>query len=139
MVDGKYIMDLVLRNNITTDEHPLGVYHPHKELHNIKKENIGLIEVMGLAVLPSRLVEEMDEVAKALINGLDMKENPKTVAHKEWAEIVKNNHPEINENNVNEILKQEIGKTFVAVLEHAGVYKRNQSGMDAFDSFMNQI
>ena len=139
MSDGKYIMDLVLRNNITTDEHPLGVYHPHKELHNIKKENIGLIEVMGLAVLPSRLVEEMDGVAKALISDLDMNENPKTEAHKEWAEIIKNNHPEIDENNINEILRQEIGKTFVTVLEHAGVYKRNQSGMDAFDRFMNQI
>ena len=139
MSDGKYIMDLVLRNNITTDEHPLGVYHPHKELHNIKKENIGLIEVMGLAVLPSRLVDEMDSVAKAIISGLDMNENPKTKAHKEWAEIVKNNHPEIDENNINEILRQEIGKTFVTVLEHAGVYKRNQSGMDAFDRFMNQI
>lgn len=139
MVDGKYIMDLVLRNNITTDEHPMGVYHPHKELHNIKKENIGLIEVMGLAVLPSRLVEEMDAIAKALISDLDMNENPKTEAHKEWAEIVKSNHPEINENNVNEILKQEIGKTFVAVLEHAGVYKRDQTGIDAFDKFMDQI
>ena len=94
---------------------------------------------MGLAILPSRLVEDMDAVAKALISDLDMNENPKTEAHKEWAEIVKNNHPEINENNVNEILKQEIGKTFVTVLEHAGVYKRNQSGMDAFDRFMNQI
>ena len=139
MIDGKYIMDLVLRNNITTKDHPLGVYHPHKELHNIKKENIGLIEVMGLAVLPSRLVEEMDAVAQALINGADMSKNKKTEAHKEWAEIIKNNHPDINENNVNDILKQEIGKTFVNVLEHAGVYKRNQSGMDAFDKFVNQI
>lgn len=139
MSDGKYIMDLVLRNNITTDEHPLGVYHPHKELHNIKKENIGLIEVMGLAILPSRLVEEMDAVAKAIIGNLDMSESSKTEVHKDWAENVKNNHPEIDENNVNEILKQEIGKTFVTVLEHAGVYKRNQSGMDAFDRFVNQI
>lgn len=139
MSEGKYIMDLVLRNNITTEEHPLGVYHPHKELHNIKKENIGLIEVMGLAVLPSRLVEEMDAVANALISGADMKKNPKTEAHKEWAERIKNNYSEINKDNVNEILRQEIGKTFVNVLEHAGVYKRNQSGMDAFDKFMKQI
>lgn len=139
MVDGKYIMDLVLRNNITTKEHPLGVYHPHKELHNIKKENIGLIEVMGLAVLPSRLVVEMNAVAEAIINGTDLSKNEKTEVHKEWAEIVKNNHPEINENNVNDILRQEIGKTFVKVLEHAGVYKRDQSGMDAFDKFVNQV
>ena len=81
MADGKFVMDLVLRNNITTDEHPLGVYHPHSELHHIKKENIGLIEVMGLAVLPSRLVEELDAVADAIINGLDMSENEKTAAH----------------------------------------------------------
>ena len=139
MSGGKYIMDLVLRNNITTDEHSLGVYHPHKELHNIKKENIGLIEVMGLAVLPSRLVEEMDAVAEAIISGADMSENPKTEAHKAWAEIVKNNHPEINKDNVNEILRQEVGKTFVTVLEHAGVYKRNQVGMNAFDKFVKQI
>ena len=85
MSDGKYVMDLVLRNNITTEEHPLGVYHPHAEHHHIKKENIGLIEVMGLAVLPSRLVEELDAVANAIINGLDMSKNEKTAAHKEWA------------------------------------------------------
>ncbi len=139
MSGGKYIMDLVLRNNITTDEHPLGVYHPHKELHNIKKENIGLIEVMGLAVLPSRLVYEMDAVADALVSGADLGENEKTKAHKDWAQIVKNNHPEINKDNVNEILRREIGKTFVTVLEHAGVYKRDKSGMEAFDKFVNQI
>jgi UDPglucose--hexose-1-phosphate uridylyltransferase len=139
MADDKYIMDLVLRNNITTDEHPFGVYHPHTELHNIKKENIGLIEVMGLAVLPSRLVCEMDAVADALINNEDMSKNPKTEIHKKWAEEVKNNHPEINKDNVDDILKQEIGKTFVNVLEHAGVYKRDERGMNAFDKFINQI
>lgn len=139
MSGGKYIMDLVLRNNITTQEHPLGVYHPHKELHNIKKENIGLIEVMGLAVLPSRLVDEMDAVAEAIISGADMSKNQKTEVHKEWAGRIKNKYPEINKDNVNEILRQEIGKTFVKVLEHAGVYKRNQSGMDAFDKFIKQI
>lgn len=139
MIDGKYIMDLVLRNNITTDEHPLGVYHPHKELHNIKKENIGLIEVMGLAVLPSRLVEEMDAVAKSLMSGADLSENKKTIVHKEWVETFKNNYSEINKNNVYEILRQEIGKTFVTVLEHAGVYKRDTLGMQAFDRFIEQI
>ena len=139
MSDGKYVMDLVLRNNITTEEHPLGVYHPHKEHHHIKKENIGLIEVMGLAVLPSRLVEELDAVADAIIKGSDMAQNEKTAAHKDWAEEVVRNHSEINSTNVNEILKQEVGKVFVNVLEHAGVYKRDTQGRKAFDKFMNQI
>ena len=139
MSDGKYVMDLVLRNNITTEEHPLGVYHPHAEHHHIKKENIGLIEVMGLAVLPSRLVEELDAVAKAIINGDDMSKNEKTAAHKTWAEVVVKNHPEIDGFNVAEILKQEVGKVFINVLEHAGVYKRDEQGRKAFDKFMNQI
>ncbi len=139
MQDGKYVMDLVLRNNITTDEHPLGVYHPHAELHHIKKENIGLIEVMGLAVLPSRLVEELDAVADAIINGTDLSGNEKTSAHKAWAEKVIKNHPDINKSNADEILKEEVGKVFVRVLEHAGVYKRDENGRKAFDTFMNQI
>ena len=139
MQDGKYIMDLVLRNNITTDEHPLGVYHPHAELHHIKKENIGLIEVMGLAVLPSRLVEELDAVADAIINDKDMSMDEKTSAHKEWAEEVMRNYPDINKSNVDEILRLEVGKSFVKVLEHAGVYKRDEKGIEAFDAFMSQI
>ena len=139
MQDGKYVMDLVLRNNITTDEHPLGVYHPHAELHHIKKENIGLIEVMGLAVLPSRLVEELDAVADAIISGKDMSENEKTSAHKEWAEEIMHTHPEANEFNINEILKLEVGKVFVKVLEHAGVYKRDENGIKAFDAFMHSL
>ena len=139
MAGRKYVMDLVLRNNITTDEHPLGVYHPHAELHHIKKENIGLIEVMGLAVLPSRLVEELDAVADAIINGTDMTQNEKTVAHKDWAEEVMKNHPGINKSNVDEILKEEVGKVFIKVLEHAGVYKRDENGRKAFDNFMRQM
>ena len=139
MVDGKYVMDLVLRNNITTDEHPLGVYHPHAELHHIKKENIGLIEVMGLAVLPSRLAWELDAVAEALLCGADMSKDEKTAAHKEWAEKIKSEHPELNEGNVMDILRDEVGKVFVTVLEHAGVYKRDEHGMAAFDRFMAQI
>ena len=139
MQDGKYIMDLVLRNNITTDEHPLGVYHPHAELHHIKKENIGLIEVMGLAILPSRLVEELDTVADAIINGTDMSKNEKTIAHKQWAEEVMRNYPDINKSNIDEILKLETGKVFVKVLEHAGVYKRDEKGRDAFDKFVNSL
>lgn len=139
MIDDKYIMDLVLRNNITTEEHPLGVYHPHKELHHIKKENIGLIEVMGLVVLPSRLVGEMEAVAETLVSGRNLDEYEKIKSHKAWAEQVKIMHPELNQSNVDNILKLEIGKVFVQVLEHAGVYKRNESGMQAFDRFVNQI
>jgi len=139
MQDGKFVMDLVLRNNITTKEHPLGVYHPHAELHHIKKENIGLIEVMGLAVLPSRLVEELDEVAKAILDNSDMQNNEKTASHKEWAEEIKATYKDINKDNVNEILHTEVGKVFVKVLEHAGVFKRNEAGMAAFDKFMAQI
>jgi len=139
MSDGKYVMDLVLRNNITTEVHPLGVYHPHAELHHIKKENIGLIEVMGLAVLPSRLVEELDAVANAIILGLDMSKSEKTAVHKEWAEEVVKNHPEIDRSNIDEILKEEVGKVFVNVLEHAGVYKRDKQGRAAFDKFMETI
>ena len=135
----KYVMDLVLRNNITTEEHPLGVYHPHAELHHIKKENIGLIEVMGLAVLPSRLVAEMDAVAAALVNGTDMNSDEMTAKHKEWADEIKQSYPDINKDNADDILKQEIGKVFVRVLEHAGVYKRDEKGMAAFDRFINNI
>lgn len=139
MADGKYVMDLVLRNNITTEEHPLGVYHPHAELHHIKKENIGLIEVMGLAVLPSRLVEELEALAEGIINGSDLEADPRTAAHAEWAKKVVAEHSELNADNVREILREEVGKVFVTVLEHAGVYKRDESGMKAFDRFMAQL
>ncbi|MBR3942129.1 MAG: UDP-glucose--hexose-1-phosphate uridylyltransferase [Clostridia bacterium] len=136
MRDGKYTMDLVLRNNITTKEYPLGVYHPHNELHHIKKENIGLIEVMGLAVLPSRLVEELDAVADAILNNKDLSADEKTASHAEWAKEVVENHPELNADNVDAILKEEVGKVFVTVLEHAGVYKRDEKGKADFDKFM---
>ena len=139
MADGKYVMDLVLRNNITTEEHPLGVYHPHAELHHIKKENIGLIEVMGLAVLPSRLVEELDAVADAVLNGTDMAQDPKTAAHKEWAEEIVKAHADICADNIHHILKDEVATVFVKVLEHAGVFKRNKKGAAAFDKFINSL
>ena len=139
MKEGKYTLDLVLRNNITTDEYPMGVFHPHNELHHIKKENIGLIEVMGLAVLPSRLVEELDAVADALVSGEDMSKNEKTASHKDWAEQVKERHSELNAENVQDILRQEVGKVFVTVLEHAGVYKRDNAGLEAFDRFINNL
>lgn len=139
MADDKLVMDLVLRNNITTEEHPLGVYHPHAELHHIKKENIGLIEVMGLAVLPSRLVEELEAVKTAVLENIDLEADDKTKAHSAWAKEVVNNHPELNADNAMDILKEEVGKVFVRVLEHAGVYKRNEDGMRAFDRFMETI
>lgn len=139
MRDGKYVLDLVLRNNITTEEHPLGVYHPHAELHHIKKENIGLIEVMGLAVLPSRLVEELEALAVGMTEGKDLTADDKTAAHAEWAGEVMAAHPELNAENVREILREEVGKVFVKVLEHAGVYKRNEEGMKAFDRFVEQL
>ncbi|MBQ3111032.1 MAG: UDP-glucose--hexose-1-phosphate uridylyltransferase [Clostridia bacterium] len=138
MADGKYVMDLVLRNNITTEEHPMGVYHPHAEYHHIKKENIGLIEVMGLAVLPARLVEELDAVADCLVNNKLMN-TPETESHAQWAEMIKANYADINSDNVMDILHDEVGKVFVGVLEHAGVYKRTEEGKAAFDRFVATI
>lgn len=139
MRGGSFVMDLVLRNNITTAEHPLGVYHPHAELHHIKKENIGLIEVMGLAVLPARLVEELAAVGNAIIEGRDMSGDSKTASHKEWAAQVVAKHPELTADNVDAILKAEVGEVFKTVLEHAGVYKRTEDGFAAFDRFMAQL
>ncbi|WP_294471637.1 UDP-glucose--hexose-1-phosphate uridylyltransferase [uncultured Ruminococcus sp.] len=134
MRGGRYEMDLVLRNNITTDEHPLGVYHPHAELHHIKKENIGLIEVMGLAVLPSRLKGEMELLAKALVSGDDISADEVLSKHADWADELKKQYT-FTEENVDGILKDEIGKVFSKVLEHAGVFKRTEEGKAAFDRF----
>ncbi len=131
-------LDLVLRNNITTDEHPLGVYHPHAELHNIKKENIGLIEVMGLAVLPARLKGEMETMREYILQGKDFSENESIAKHKAWFEGFKNGYS-FDENNTEDILKAEIGKTFVKVLLDAGVYKRDKEGREAFDRFISSI
>lgn len=131
-----YEIDLVLRNNMTTPEHPLGVYHPHAELHHIKKENIGLIEVMGLAVLPSRLKKELSDLADALVT-----DAPLTGAlekHALWAEELKQQYAFTQENAVN-ILKAEVGKVFSKVLEHAGVYKRNADGQAAFERFIDSV
>lgn len=133
-----YELDLVLRNNITTDEHPLGVFHPHAELHNIKKENIGLIEVMGLAVLPSRLKSEMSLLKEAILLNKDFKDDESIGKHYEWFNAFKNDYS-FNEDNTEEILHNEIGKTFAKVLEHAGVFKRDESGMDGFDRFVEAI
>ena len=129
-------LDLVLRNNITTEEHPLGVYHPHAELHHIKKENIGLIEVMGLAVLPARLKTEMEQLEAAIIAKEDLTKDETLRVHADWAVEVINKHPEMNADNIHEIIQQEIGLVFAKVLEHAGVYKRDLAGKEAFMRFI---
>ena len=131
-------LDLVLRNNITTKEHPMGVYHPHAELHNIKKENIGLIEVMGLAVLPARLKTEMEALAEMIIAGSDISADERTAKHAEWFKAFSGNYSFTKE-NVMEILHAEIGKNFVKVLEDAGVYKRTNEGKAAFLRFCQGV
>lgn len=130
-----YELDLALRNNITTDEHPLGVYHPHAQHHHIKKENIGLIEVMGLAVLPARLKEEMEILAEYLVEDKNILENEKIAKHQEWAEELKKEYS-FNAENVTEILEQEVGKVFVQVLEDAGVFKCTPEGREEFRRFL---
>ena len=132
-------LDLALRNNITTEEHPLGVYHPHAHLHHIKKENIGLIEVMGLAVLPSRLKGEMEQLADYIVNGKDLRSNEALAKHADWVEAFSKNYDHIDSANINEILQQEIGKVFCEVLECAGVYKNTDEGMAAFLRFVNNL
>ena len=138
MRDGKFELDLVLRNNITTKEHPLGVYHPHAELHHIKKENIGLIEVMGLAVLPARLKTELTAVADALVSGADLTANEHTAPHAAWANELQTRYTFTRE-NVMDILQKEVGIVFSQVLEHAGVFKRDEAGKQAFLRFANSI
>ncbi len=134
--DGIYELDLVLRNNITTEEHPLGVYHPHAELHHIKKENIGLIEVMGLAILPSRLVSELEQLSDAIVNKKDIRANEAIEKHADWVEEFLPKYDTIDDTNVMKILQDEIGLVFSKVLEHAGVYKRDAEGQAAFDRFI---
>ena len=138
-VKDTYELDLVLRNNITTKEHPLGVFHPHEELHHIKKENIGLIEVMGCAILPSRLKEEIKLLEEYILTGKDIKDNDMIGKHYEWAEKVKLKHPDMNETNIREIIQNEIGNVFLKVLEHAGVYKRNREGQEGFLRFIRAL
>ena len=132
-------LDLVLRNNITTSEHPLGVYHPHKELHHIKKENIGLIEVMGLAVLPARLKNEMALLEEAMLENRDIKNDEILSKHYEWSEEIKSKYDNITNENIGKIIKDEIGLVFAKVLEHAGVYKRNDEGIAAFKKFAERV
>lgn len=135
-----YELDLVLRNNITTKEHPLGVYHPHAELHHIKKENIGLIEVMGLAVLPSRLKSELADLADAIVSGADIRKDELLEKHADWVdEFMPKYAGEVNANTITAILEKEVGIVFSKVLEHAGVYKRNEEGQRAFDRFIGSL
>ena len=138
MREGKYELDLVLRNNLTTPEHPLGLYHPHAELHHIKKENIGLIEVMGLAVLPARLKQELAAVAEGLVSGADLRANELTAKHADWAEGFAPKYT-ITADNALDIVQRETGLVFAQVLEHAGVYKRDKAGRDAFLRFLHTI
>ena len=132
-------IDLVLRNNITTDEHPMGVYHPHKQYHHIKKENIGLIEVMGLAILPSRLVSELEAVKNAILNNDDLRASELTASHADWVEEFLPNHPNFNADNAMDIIKEETGKVFLHVLEDAGVYKCTPEGREAFMRFLESV
>jgi len=137
-----YELDLVLRNNITTKEHPLGVFHPHAELHHIKKENIGLIEVMGLAVLPSRLKDELEELAGAIAAGKDLRKNEMLEKHADWVEEFSEHYPglkDFNQAAIMDVLKKETGIVFEKVLAHAGVYKRNQEGQEAFIRFLDSL
>ena len=134
-----YELDLALRNNITTPECPLGLYHPHNELHHIKKENIGLIEVMGLAVLPSRLKEEMEILSDYIVNGKDIRSNEKIEKHADWVDAFRPKYPVINAENIDGILKEEIGLVFEKVLEDAGVFKQDTKGQAAFDRFTGTL
>ena len=134
-----YELDLVLRNNITTPEHPLGVYHPHAELHHIKKENIGLIEVMGLAVLPARLKGELAAVAAHLADGSDLRADPLSASHADWAETFRHKYGAITAENALSVVEQETGLVFAQVLGHAGVYKRDPEGMESFRRFLRQV
>ena len=134
-----YELDLVLRNNITTREHPLGVYHPHAELHHIKKENIGLIEVMGMAILPARLLDEMEGVREAILSGADLRADEALAKHADWVDGFIGRYSEINEENIDDILRSEIGHVFMLVLEDAGVFKRDEKGQEAFDKFIASL
>ena len=138
--NGKYELDLVLRNNRTSNEHPLGIFHPHNEVHHIKKENIGLIEVMGLAVLPARLKDEFNIIKKYLIDGVKDISNDEVVSkHSSWYNYITNKYSSITIDNVDKIIQDEVGLKFQEVLSHAGVFKRDIKGLSAFDNFINTL
>ncbi|MCO7124649.1 UDP-glucose--hexose-1-phosphate uridylyltransferase [Sporolactobacillus shoreicorticis] len=133
--DALYELDLVLRDNQTSTEFPEGIFHPHKDLHHIKKENIGLIEVMGLAILPPRLKAELKEVARYLLG----EKNEMKTYHKPWADHIKGRHPMLNTETIDALIHREVGKVFERVLEDAGVYKRSKEGQTAFKRFVESI
>ena len=137
--DGCFELDLVLRNNLTTKEHPMGLYHPHEELHHIKKENIGLIEVMGLAVLPARLKNEIRLLEEAILAGKDPSADPAIASHAAWAAEVQKRHPVLGEENIHAVFQEEIGTIFSKVLECAGVYKRDEKGKAGFLRFADAV
>ena len=139
MKDGMYELDLTLRNNITTEEHPLGVYHPHAKLHHIKKENIGLIEVMGLAVLPARLKGEMELLEEYILEEKDIRSNEQIAKHADWVDEFLPAYTDVNADNIRHILEQEVGKVFCQVLEDAGVYKCTEDGMEKFRRFIQVL
>ena len=131
--------DLVLRNNITTKERPLGVFHPNPTLHHIKKENIGLIEVMGLAVLPARLADELTLLKDAMLSGKEIATDDKIASHTIWASEILKKHPDFNADNAMDIIRYEVGRVFEQVLEDAGVFKRDKQGKEAFARFVEQL
>lgn len=139
MANGKYELDLVLRNNLTTEEYPDGLYHPHPEYHHIKKENIGLIEVMGLAVLPARLKTEMQTLKACLLAGGDVRADETIAKHGDWTDMLKEKYPEMNSDNINKIIQDEIGLVYAGILEQAGVYKRDSQGRAAFMKFIESV
>ena len=138
-VEDVYELDLTLRNNITTKEHPPGVYHPHAQYHHIKKENIGLIEVMGLAVLPARLKEELELLEEYILSGKDISSNEKIAKHEDWVKELLEKYPDINAENIQAILQKEVGLVFVHVLEDAGVYKCTPKGREDFMRFVDSL
>ncbi|MDF2699639.1 MAG: galT, partial [Haloplasmataceae bacterium] len=137
--NNKYELDLVLRNNLTTEKYPLGIYHPHQEHHHLKKENIGLIEVMGLAVLPARLETEMNLVKHCLLNDGDLNIIDDVKKHQEWANDIKTKYSDLNEGNIDDIIKNEIGFKFSEILEQCGVFKLNEVGLKAFVNFIDSL
>ena len=139
MRDGKFELDLVLRNNITTKEHPMGLYHPWEEYHHIKKENIGLIEVMGLAVLPARLKEELEELKQAILAGKDIRSIEPISKHADWVNGFLPKYDRVDDSNITEIIQNEIGIVFKQILECAGVYKADEAGRAAFKRFVNYV
>ncbi len=135
----QFELDLVLRNNITTEEHPLGVYHPHAELHHIKKENIGLIEVMGLAVLPARLKDELEHLKEAMLEGRDISGEEELGKHADWVKELKEKYGSFDRETIDKVVQDEVGLVFGKVLEHAGVYKRTGEGQAAFLRFIGSV